>query len=321
VLLDGQPPGDDHGLDISELGEGTVDEPRMYQLVRQRGGAAERTFEITFLDVGVRAYVFTFGRYEGSTVRGMVTYDEELRAHNERLRDAAGVRSGEWVLDIGCGAGLTTREAARAAAPGAVLGVDVSPAALERARELAAAESLRNVSFELGDVQTHAFEAGRFDVALSRFGTMFFSDPHAAFANVARALRPGGRLVALVWQRHGDNEWVVAIDEAIGSTAPTGADAFSLGDPEATIRLLEGAGFADVALEDVDEPVFYGPDVAAALEWVSGFRDVSEFLSSLDPEARDRAVQRLRDVLASHDRDDRGVTFDSRAWLVTARPR
>ena len=61
VLLDGQPPGLDHGLDVNELGEGTVDEPRMYQLVRQRGGAAERAFEITFHDPGVRAYVFTFG--------------------------------------------------------------------------------------------------------------------------------------------------------------------------------------------------------------------------------------------------------------------
>jgi thiol-disulfide isomerase/thioredoxin len=61
VRLDGQPPRHDRGLDANELGEGTVDEPRMYQLVRQHGGAAERTFEITFLDPGVRAYVFTFG--------------------------------------------------------------------------------------------------------------------------------------------------------------------------------------------------------------------------------------------------------------------
>jgi thiol-disulfide isomerase/thioredoxin len=61
ALLDGQPPGNDHGLDINELGEGTVEEPRMYQLVRQRRGTAERDFEITFLDPGVRAYVFTFG--------------------------------------------------------------------------------------------------------------------------------------------------------------------------------------------------------------------------------------------------------------------
>jgi thiol-disulfide isomerase/thioredoxin len=61
VRLDGRPPGDDHGIDVDEPGEGAVPEPRMYQLVRQRRGATERTFEITFLDPGVRAYVFTFG--------------------------------------------------------------------------------------------------------------------------------------------------------------------------------------------------------------------------------------------------------------------
>jgi thiol-disulfide isomerase/thioredoxin len=61
VLLDGQPPRDDHGLDINQAGEGTIDEPRMYQLIRQRAGAAQRDFEITFHDAGVRAYVFTFG--------------------------------------------------------------------------------------------------------------------------------------------------------------------------------------------------------------------------------------------------------------------
>ena len=61
VRLDGRPPGDAHGLDVDEAGEGTVSEPRMYQLVRQRGAVDRRTFEITFLDPGVRAYVFTFG--------------------------------------------------------------------------------------------------------------------------------------------------------------------------------------------------------------------------------------------------------------------
>jgi thiol-disulfide isomerase/thioredoxin len=61
VLLDGHPPGDAHGLDVDASGEGSVSEPRMYQLVRQRAGASRRTFEITFHDPGVRAYVFTFG--------------------------------------------------------------------------------------------------------------------------------------------------------------------------------------------------------------------------------------------------------------------
>jgi thiol-disulfide isomerase/thioredoxin len=61
VRLDGQPPGHAHGLDVAKSGEGTVSEPRMYQLVRQRGAVAERDFEIEFLDPGVRSYVFTFG--------------------------------------------------------------------------------------------------------------------------------------------------------------------------------------------------------------------------------------------------------------------
>src|SRR6202008_2182619 len=101
-------------------------------------------------------------------------YDSELRAHHEHFRAASGIKSGDAVLDLGCGTGLTTREAALAAAPGRVLGVDVSERMLERARELTTAE---NVRYELGDAQVHGFEPASFDVAISRFGTMFFSDP------------------------------------------------------------------------------------------------------------------------------------------------
>jgi SAM-dependent methyltransferase len=246
----------------------------------------------------------------------MVTFDSELRAHNERLRAATGIRAGERVLDIGCGAGQTTREAARAAAPGEVLAVDVSAGALERARELTAAEGLRNVTYEEGDAQTYPFEPDHFDVAISRCGVMFFADPAAAFANIARALRPGGRLVALVWQRWRDNEWVVAVDEAVGSSLD--GDAFSLGDPDSTTRIFQSAGFGDVHFEEVDEPVFYGADVDEALEWVSGFQDVSRVLQALDRAGRDNAIERLRATFAAHRTPD-GVTFGSRAWLVTAR--
>jgi thiol-disulfide isomerase/thioredoxin len=61
VRLDGKPPGDAHGIDVDAAGDGTIAEPRMYQLIRQPAGIADREFEITFLDPGVRAYVFTFG--------------------------------------------------------------------------------------------------------------------------------------------------------------------------------------------------------------------------------------------------------------------
>jgi SAM-dependent methyltransferase len=254
-------------------------------------------------------------------VPGLDFYDAELRAHHEHLRAAYGIRPGDTVLDVGCGTGLTTREAARAAAPGRVVGVDVSERMLERARELTAAERLDNVRYELGDAQVHRFEPAGYDVAISRFGTMFFSDPAAAFANLAGALRPDARLVLLVWQRREDNDWLLEIDAALGDARrppPPGMDPCSLGDPAATARLLERAGFTDVGFEDVREPVHYGHDVDAAFAVVRGFQDTTAALGRLSDAEATRTVERLRELLAAHHTGDRGVVFDSRSWLITA---
>jgi SAM-dependent methyltransferase len=151
---------------------------------------------------------------------GPCGYDAELRRHDEVLRRACGIQSRDHVLDIGCGTGETTRQAARTAAAGSALGVDVSAPAIERARELARAEGLRNVAFERADAQVHGFPQQRFDLAISRFGTMFFDDPAAAFANIGRALRPAGRLVMMVWQAGERNEWDVAIRRSVGAAPP-----------------------------------------------------------------------------------------------------
>jgi SAM-dependent methyltransferase len=250
---------------------------------------------------------------------GPTDYDAELRRHDQVLREACAVQAGEHVLDVGCGTGHTTRQAPRAAGAGGALGVDVSAPAIERARELARAEGLRNVTFEHGDAQVHGFPPARFDLATSRFGTMFFADPVAAFANIRRALRPAGRLVMMVWQPRERNAWEVAIRRALaGPEGPdTGPDPFSLGDPPAVRRILDAAGFADIAFTDVDEPVYYGPDVAAALDWVRGFADTRERLKHPDAAA---VVERLREMLSEHLSDD-GVWFDSRAWIITARRR
>ena len=252
----------------------------------------------------------------------MTSYDAELQRHNEVLRQACGVQFRDHVLDIGCGSGQTTREAARAARAGSALGVDVSAAAVERAREAARAEGIRNVTFERANAEVYRFPQERFDVAISRFGTMFFDDPAAAFANISRALRPAGRLVMMVWQAPERNEWDVTIRQALGMTAISAGlpDPFSLADPPAVTEILEGAGFADVTFTDVSEPVYYGPDVDAAMDWVRGFAYTREILRQLDPTAAERAVGRLREALATHFSDD-GVWFNSRAWIVTARRR
>jgi len=255
---------------------------------------------------------------------GPCDYDAELRLHTAVLRRACGVRPHDQVLDIGCGTGQTTRDAARMAQAGSALGVDISASAIERARELARAEELHNVTFERADAQLHRFPPDRFDLAVSRFGTMCFDDPVAAFANIGRALRPAGRLVMMVWQAHERNEWDVTIHQSLrGSEGPVavaaeGPDPFSLADPPTVEGILQAAGFVGVTFTDVHEPVYYGPDVAAALDWVRGFACTNEVLKRLDPAAATRALGRLRGALAAHMGDD-GVWFASRAWIVTAR--
>jgi SAM-dependent methyltransferase len=257
---------------------------------------------------------------------GPTDYDAELRRHNEVLRRACDVQPGEHVLDVGCGSGQTTREAARMAQGGSALGVDISASAIERARGLARLQGVRNVTFECADAQVHRFAQGRFDLATSRFGTMFFADPVAAFANVGRALRPAGRLVMLVWQARDRNEWDEAIRQSLAgpegsaAVASAGPDPFSLAEPPAVTGILEAAGFAHVAFTDVHEPVYYGQDVSAALAWVRGFACTKSALDRLDPAAAARALGRLRETLAAHTSGD-GIWFGSRTWIVTARRR
>ena len=258
--------------------------------------------------------------------------DAEVRLHNALFRAATAIVGGDRVLDVGCGTGQSTREAGRAAVPGHVLGIDLSTGMLARARELTSLEGLRNVSYEQADAQVHPFEPASFDVAISRFGVMFFADPVAAFANVGHALRPGGRIVLMVWQDRDRNEWASAIRQALhpgvstatpagtGAIAANAADPFSLGDPETVRAILGDAGFTDVDLADVHEPVYYGRDGDAASDFVLGLWSTCTTLRAMDTAAAADASLRVRAMLAAHDTGS-GVFLDSRSWIVTARRR
>jgi SAM-dependent methyltransferase/pimeloyl-ACP methyl ester carboxylesterase len=249
-------------------------------------------------------------------------YDAELQAHDERLRAAMVVGRLDRVLDIGCGCGQTTRDAARAATSGSVLGVDISEEMLERARCRSVEEGLSNVAFERGDAQSHPLPPGHFDLIISRFGTMFFADPIAAFTHLAHAARPGARLVMLVWQAEEHNEWATSIRQVLTGGARLapgpGLDPFSMADPEVVRSILGAAGFVEVGFVDVREPVYYGPDAAAALELVRDMKQPRDVLARLDAAAAQRALTALRELLVAHETGT-GVLFDSRAWLVTAR--
>lgn len=249
-------------------------------------------------------------------------YDAGVAAYHGRFLDAAAIEAAARVLDIGCGSGQTTRDAARRAALGAALGVDLSSQMIGLARRLAAREQLPNATFAQVDAQRHAFPEGAFEVAVSRHGAMFFGDAPAAFANIARALRPDGRLVLLTWQSAAANPWFGAFRGALaaGRDLPLpGAGApgpFSMSDPDRVRDVLTSAGFVDVRPSGLAEPMYFGPDADDACRFIAG--QFAGLVRPLDPATRARALDALRADMAEH-QTDRGVRYDSAAWLVEAR--
>lgn len=244
--------------------------------------------------------------------------DNEIRLHNERFRAVAAIGARDRVLDIGCGTGESTRDAARAAVDGSVVGVDLSEEMLAMARGMSIVEGLDNVTFLQADAQVHEFPAAEFDIAVSRFGSMFFDDPLAAFTNVGRALRPGARLVLIVWQARERNEWSTAVRSALGGPAPTdGPGPFALADPAVVADMLEAAGFAEFTATDVHVPVCYGPDADTAFDFTVGLRSTRDVLAGLDADATQPALDRLRASLIAHETAS-GVLFDSRTWIISA---
>ena len=250
-------------------------------------------------------------------------FDASLRDYNTRLLEAARIATDEHVLDIGCGCGRATRDAARAASGGTALGIDLSSAMLARAREQAVAEGIGNVTFEQADVQVHSFEPGAVDVVISRFGAMFFSDPVAAFTNVGGALRSGGRLCLVTWQPFAQNEWLTAMrgSLAMGRTMPEPPvdvpGQFGLADPDRVRGILHDAGYGDVDLSDLREPFHMGPNVDDAFGFVRTIPVVQGLVADLDDATKAEAFEQLRETVASHVTED-GVQFGSSAWLITA---
>jgi SAM-dependent methyltransferase len=243
-------------------------------------------------------------------------YDRGVREHHRRLLAAAAVSPGERVLDLGCGIGQVTRELA---AQGALaVGIDLSRPMLAKARELAGP----GAELVEGDAQVHPFPAASFDVVMSRFGCMFFDDQTAAFSNVARATRPGGRLALMVWQGLGRNEW---LQEVRGSLAmgrdlpapPVGAPGpFGMADREATSLVLSSAGWDDVSATAVEVPFWAGADPEDAMRFIGSSGVVRGLLDGLSPAEQEQGRQRLRASFERHAGAD-GVLYGSACWLYT----
>ncbi len=247
------------------------------------------------------------------------------------LIEHAAPRRGERAADIGCGCGdLSLLLADRLGAEGRVLAVDVSQPMLDRgrARERALAGAGRPaIEWQEADAAAWPFPEGGFDLLVSRFGVMFFADPVAAFRNMRRALRLGGRLAMLCWRPMGDNPWVAvpraAMLQVLPPPAPTPPHApgpFAFADAARVGAILAQAGFTAVASVGVDAALDIGTDAAAlddAVQFATESGPASALLRDVDDALRARAVAAVRAAL----RDRAGAgrpPLEAACWLFTA---
>lgn len=261
-------------------------------------------------------------------VRLMTSISVQIRPLGLLAMERAALREGERVLDVGCGLGETTLAIGQRVGPnGAVLGLDVSTTMLEHARAATVEAGHAHVAFKNADAQTEALPEGAFDVLYSRFGVMFFADPLAAFANLRRGLRSGGRVSFVCWRALAENPWM-----RIPATAtmahlpmkrpdPHAPGPFAFADPARLQGILEGAGLRDVHLQTHDEllSVMPGQPLDAAVEFLLQMGPAGRALhdANAGPELVAKVAASMREALAPHTGPE-GLRMTGAVWLVTA---
>ncbi len=252
-----------------------------------------------------------------------------LGSHGDEGLAVLDAQPGENVLDIGCGFGDATQQLAAMVGPGGTAtGVDVSQRFIELAVQEAAQAAASNADFRALDVEV-ADLGGPYDLAFSRFGTMFFAGPVRALKNVRAALKPGGRLVMVVWRRRMDNDWMYrgqTIVEGIVSRPeeydePTcGPGPFSMADADTTSEILTHAGFSEIALRRCDLPIRIGRDVGEAIDALMAIGPAGEILRLQGERAahmHDQVRTALEEGLREFEGPD-GVVAPASTWIVSA---
>ncbi len=234
---------------------------------------------------------------------------------------AAAPRHGEHAIDVGCGTGGTTAVLAHGVGlSGHVLGVDISETLVGAAR----AHRLDNATFVVGDAATHPFREAAYDLVFSRFGVMFFAEPVAAFRNLHRALKPGGRLVFVAWRSAGENPWSTAPVRAaapflppLPRPGPEDPGQFSFGDRARVERILGGSGFRHLRIEPVDRAIWIGDSVEEVVASSERFGALARAFAGAAPEAVARAKEAVAAAVAPH-LGPEGVRLPGACWLVEA---
>jgi ubiquinone/menaquinone biosynthesis C-methylase UbiE len=252
-----------------------------------------------------------------------------LSRHSDAVFPTLPVRSGDQVLDVGCGFGDTAiRLAGQVGATGLVVGIDCCDAFLDQARAEMKSRGVTNLSFVRGDAE-YALPTNQYDFVFARFGTMFFANPVAGLRNMRQALRPGGRMVHIVWRERADNPWLSMAKDVVlkylpapGSDAQTcGPGPFSMADQAMVREMMKAAGYDRIEFRRVDAPVLVGKDVDDAIAFQLAIGPAGEVFreAGMLAEAKRAEIEAaLAAAIHAQKKAADGVVMDSSSWVISA---
>lgn len=283
---------------------------------------ANHSEDTVFVQFWNEILVPKFFRYKHILVDG-------LGQHSAAIFPKLPVQEGDRVLDVGCGFGDTAIMLGHRVGPkGSVLGIDCADAFLDYAREDAARQGMSNVSFVRGDAEI-ALPDGNFDFLFSRFGTMFFANPVAGLRNMRKALRPGGRMVHIVWRDRADNPWLSMAKDVVlrylpqpGEDAQTcGPGPFSMANESMVRGMMASAGYEDIEFRRVDAPVLVGQNVEDAIAFQLALGPAGEVFREAGEEAeakRQEIEVALAEAIHQQKIEAEGIVMDSSSWVISA---
>lgn len=284
--------------------------------------AAAATEDTEFVKFWNEVLAPKFLRYKHILVDG-------LTQHSEAIFPNLPVREGDKVLDVGCGFGDTAIKLARMVGPeGYVVGIDCCDAFLDYARKDAEERAIENIRFERGDAEI-ALPVNEYDFVFARFGTMFFSNPVVAMRNMRLALKPGGRMVHIVWRDRADNPWLSMAKEVVlrflpapGEDARTcGPGPFSMSDEQTVRGMMKAAGYEQVEFQRVDAQVLVGKDVQDAIDFQLALGPAGEVYREAGEEAESKRAKieaALTEAINAQRLSTEGIVMDSSSWVISA---
>ena len=253
--------------------------------------------------------------------------DITLAPMTEALIAFAAPRSGERVLDVGCGCGATTLDIARAVGPsGRVAALDISGPMLAEGQRRAKAAGIANIDWLEVDAATAALDG--YDLLTSAFGVMFFGDPVDAFAHMRRAANPGARMALVCWRPLAENPWMEVPMNAVArhlpprpKPVPHAPGMFAFADPGRVAEVLTAAGWAPPRFEklDLDLDIAAGRGLEEAVVQSTQIGAVNSWLRNQPAEIVSAAVASLREALTAHV-DGASVRLPGAMWLISSAP-